>query len=435
MIRVLRLEIRRSIVGFGAPLIVFVGVLFVFAKLSPAATVWPDTNTQLNVSIIFLGPIVGGVATLAGQREARRRTAYLRRLSARATPTPALMELTAAICWVFVSFALMTACVFIWTGIRATGGRPIGSWTLATFVGLLLFVPIGFVVGRLTRLRIAPPLVAIIGYLLLAYDEGVYGRGWGPSLSPIIPTAGDIFQRFNNALTYGQTVWLLGLSVLIVAMWCLGMVVRDPAARPPAWSALCAVAAVVTIVGINLVAGQGNNVYVGAAQLSYVCDGTDPKVCLVTEYRNGLSALLPAMTLLDDRLAGTSAQFDSARQVEPGRERPLGHPDVDISIDAVYAGYAAITVQELVANTYAPPCDAGNGTGTIAQQLQYLVQTWLQSPPGASLTYADFPQPGTAAVNTATRWFAAKPEVGRRVWLRRHYPGLAHCTLTAADFR
>jgi hypothetical protein len=167
--RVLRLEIRRSVVPWAIPLI---AALFFFDSFRTAvgfAPVWTVRSSVITSNMITdFGPFAAGLAAWVASREGRRHTGDLLATTVRPAWVRQAAALGGTLFWLLLTFLIGVAALYIDTARQATwGGPPV--WPLVVgLVEVTTFAVIGFAVGALFPGRFAAPLAAI-GTFVLAY--------------------------------------------------------------------------------------------------------------------------------------------------------------------------------------------------------------------------------------------------------------------------
>lgn len=436
---VLRIELRRSAAALALPFLAVVGGAAVFAKLTPGVALWPNVNAEVNLSLMLLAPLTAGLAAWCGGRESRRRASYLRQLSARSPGTVASTEMIAVLLWCLLAYSLVIGVAFAVTATRAHAGSPSISWTAEAMAGLALFVPIGFVIGRLVRSRFTAPGLAVLTYVALAVGQVKFGSTWATSLSPVTSVTGDVFQRFNALMGWGQVLWLLGLAGLLTACWCWAMDRRGNRRLLPALTVAVVLTAGASSAGAVTVESQHGQVYRGSSTFTYACSTVSLTICVHPAFRDALPALAPAFSLLHLRLQGTPADFHEVRQSERAGNPPLGYPVISFGIDDLRPGFADAAVSEVVATGFLPACSeqAGQTIGD-SHLLQTMVVAWLQtsvpssqaSAAEAAQVAAGFDSPNLAP---AIQRFLRMTEDDRRNWLRTRYSQFHRCGLSATS--
>ena len=165
--RVLRLEVKRSVVPWVLPLL---AALFYFDTIRTAngfPPVWTlrasaITDHMLNDFDVF-GP---GLAAWVGSREGRRKTSDLVAATPRAAWARHAVALGATACWLLLAFGAGVAALYIQTARVVTWGGP-PLWPVAVgAVAIITICALGFTCGVLFPGRFTAPLAAIVGGVL-----------------------------------------------------------------------------------------------------------------------------------------------------------------------------------------------------------------------------------------------------------------------------
>jgi len=235
--RVLRLEIRRSVVPWAVPLLI---ALFLFdtyrtaAGLPPVWTVRSSVITQ-SMLVDFI-PFAAGLGAWVGSREGRRKTRDLLATTVR----PALMRqasaLGATLFWLLLVFLAGVVVLYVTTALQATWGGP-PLWPVAVgAVGVVTATVLGFTAGALFPGRFTAPLAAI-GVVLLSFagDHAALHVAPGTStyalLSPgaAVPLVDDgVFYHAAPDVAIAQVMFMGGLAVALLGLLALAPVSRVP---------------------------------------------------------------------------------------------------------------------------------------------------------------------------------------------------------------
>jgi hypothetical protein len=167
--RVLRLEIRRSVVPWAIPLL---AALFFFDSFRTAAgfsPVWTVRSSVITSNMITdFGPFSAGLAAWVASREGRRNTGDLLATTVRPAWARQAAALGGTLFWLLLTFLIGVAALYIDTAREATWGGPPVWPVVVGVVEVTTFAVIGFAVGALFPGRFAAPLAAI-GTFVVAY--------------------------------------------------------------------------------------------------------------------------------------------------------------------------------------------------------------------------------------------------------------------------
>jgi len=233
--RVLRIEIRRSVVLWSVPLLL---ALFFFDSFRTAAglpPVWTVRSSVVTTNMIAdFGPFAAGLAAWVASREGRRKTGDLLATTVRPAWARQASALGATLFWLLLTFLAEVAAIYIDTARQATWGGP-PLWPVAVGVAeVVTFSVIGFTAGALYPGRFTAPLAAIGGFLLaeIGYHAalGVQpGTSTYALLSPAtaVPLGDDgVFYHVAPDLAIAQVMFLGGITVALLGLLTLAPVFR-----------------------------------------------------------------------------------------------------------------------------------------------------------------------------------------------------------------
>ena len=251
--RVLRLEIKRSVVPWVLPLL---AVLFYFDTIRTASgfpPVWTLRASAITDHMLNdFNAFGAGLAAWVGSREGRRKTSDLVATTPRAAWARHAVALGATECWLLLAFAAGVAALYVQTALQATWGGP-PLWPV--FVGaadVIVVTVIGFTCGLLFPGRFTAPLVAVAVVLLgiagfhaafnVTSTSGKYAL-LAPGTSPPKVDAG-VFYHVLPDVPIAQVMFMGGITVALLGVLGLAPVLRKLASG--GWS-----------VRGTLVAGEG----------------------------------------------------------------------------------------------------------------------------------------------------------------------------------
>jgi hypothetical protein len=235
--RVLRIEIRRSVVPWAVPLLV---ALFLFdtyrtaAGLPPVWTVRSSVITQ-SMLVDFI-PFAAGLGAWVGSREGRRKTRDVLTTTVRATLARQAYALGATLFWLLLVFLAGVVVLYVATALQATWGGP-PLWPVAVgAAGVVTATTLGFTAGALFPSRFTAPFAAI-GVVLLSFagDHAALNVAPGTSTYALLsPGAGvpldddGVFYRAAPDVAIAQVMFMMGLSVALLGLLALAPVSRVP---------------------------------------------------------------------------------------------------------------------------------------------------------------------------------------------------------------
>jgi hypothetical protein len=225
--RVLRLEIRRSVVPWAIPLI---AALFFFDSFRTAvgfAPVWTVRSSVITSNMITdFGPFAAGLAAWVASREGRRHTGDLLATTVRPAWVRQAAALGGTLFWLLLTFLIGVAALYIDTARQATWGGPPVWPVVVGLVEVTTFAVIGFAVGALFPGRFAAPLAAI-GTFVLAYVGFHAALGVTPLtgtyalLSPAtaVPLGDDgVFYHVAPDVSIVQVMFMGGICVALAGL-------------------------------------------------------------------------------------------------------------------------------------------------------------------------------------------------------------------------
>ncbi|MGW5635838.1 hypothetical protein [Streptomyces sp. NPDC003832] len=285
----LRPEYRR---GF-APL---AGVAVLLTLLVGAAIVadtwqggWAETRDRLHTGAVLLGiPMALAAGCWQGGREHRRGTGELLRTSVRGSLSRFLATALPVAVWVAVGHLTATGVALLATWYCATGDSPhlVVPLTDAVLIGCAALA--GHVVGRVVPWRLAAPVLALGGYVVL----GVLSYDSHSTLSPLLTLMPDEVPVWWQPLA--TVAWVGGLALTAVLAH---------AARRRATALLPLAAAVAA--AVLLTQGGDGLTRTNPVALRQVCDtSTTPQVCVNARYEKLLPQIADALSGLTGRLEG-----------------------------------------------------------------------------------------------------------------------------------
>jgi len=481
--RLLRLELRRSIMPWLAPLL---AVLFWLTTYRPAMANPPFWNVRSGMvqshAMLAFAPLLAGAAAWAGSRDRRRGVADLVGMTALPPWARQVAAWAATTCWAEAVYLACVTVLYVVTAHQAAWGGPL-LWPVAvgaTFVAASC--AIGFAAGVLLPGRFTAPLAAFVMFLALAGGAFAlqanisYAQIWPLNVQGAFPAdAYGIFYPYLPDLPIAQLLFLAGLTA--AALGGLGL----PAAAGGRW--LRAIAAAMTAAGL---AAAGTGVALaGTARLeahgivipalhdaasdrptSYtpVCAHTAIPICLHPSYRALLPDVTAALGPALSQVAGlpgapvrvTQVALTSV-QAEPSNGIAFGGPVISGRPPVLYLPLAggtlpgqgtASAITENLREQDGPvilsalvglPGELGAQAGSGAAEatpnpgsrhaaqvavLDGLVKAlgMVQSAPGGRIQHGT--PSGANQELAATRRFAALPAAARHAWLATHLAAL-----------
>jgi hypothetical protein len=233
--RVLRIEIRRSVVLWSVPLL---AALFFFDSFRTAAGFLPAWTARSSVitnnMIADFGPFAAGLAAWVASREGRRKTGDLLTTTVRPAWARQASALGATLFWLLLTFLAGVAALYVDTARLATWGGPPVWPVVVGVVEVITFAVIGCTVGALFPGRFTAPLTAIGCFLLatVGYHAAVGVRSGKSTFALLSPATtvplGDVgvFYRVAPDLAIAQVMFMGGVTIAMLGLLTLAPVFR-----------------------------------------------------------------------------------------------------------------------------------------------------------------------------------------------------------------
>ena len=233
--RVLRIEIRRSVVPWSIPLLL---ALFFFDSYRTAAGFLPVWTVRASVitshMLLDFSPFAAGLGAWAGSREGRRNIGDLLGTTARPAWARQAAALAGTLFWLVLTFLAGVAVIYVDTARQATwGGPPIWPVTVG-MAGVITATVTGFTLGALFPGRFTAPLAAV-GAVLLIFIAFNAEMNVTPAsstyalLSPVTAVPpGDIgvFYHVAPDVAIAQVMFMGGITVALLGVLVLAPVLR-----------------------------------------------------------------------------------------------------------------------------------------------------------------------------------------------------------------
>ena len=423
----LRVELRRSPALLATPILLILGVAAARNVVS-SWTLWNNFSQGIAASLQLMGPAAAAVSAAAGLRARRNGTRDTEQLSARGPQSVIFAELTALLVWILATLVVLAATLAALTALHAEWGRPSLSWLLETFAALAGHVVLGYVAGRLLPYMLTPLVVAGLVYLANAVLLARPDR-WSYFLSLLNVQLWLPFDSLNSRALLWQTLWLLGVSAILIA---LALARAKAAERSTATWALGGVAIAMT--SALFLHADDRGFWTLNSKIEWTCQGSMPELCLHPAFSSSRGALTADFSAVYQRLRNTPFAFDRIEQRPRGLgSRPSRPTAVAFALDDPTQTNYADAVVGLAANalTAGEQCSPAVGTMPPSPEsisLEQVVVAW------ASASSSVIP-PGDPTVEHSQSWFSGLAETARQRWLTDHAGAVRRCTLSAADFR
>jgi hypothetical protein len=321
--RLLRLELRRTAMGWMLPLL---AALFWFSAYHPSMALppwWNLRGTMLQQqALLAFAPLVAGVAAWMGSREGRRGSADLVVVTALPRWAGQLATWAASTCWAMVAYLGGVAVVYGVTARQATWGGPLW-WPVAVGAAMMAAsCALGFAAGALLPSRFSAPLVAVAVFIALGAGaiaiehNSTYAQIWPLNVQGALPpNAFGIFSPYLPDLAITQVLFLAGLAAAVLGALGLRAAAGGRWLRcAAAVAAAAGLAAAGTGVGLAGTARpEAHGIVIPALHdaandkpIAYtpVCSHAAVPVCLHPAYRSFLPAVTTAFGPLLSEVAG-----------------------------------------------------------------------------------------------------------------------------------
>jgi len=274
--RVLRIEIRRSVVLWSVPLLLGLFYFDAFRTAAGLPPVWTVRSSAITTHMIAdFGPFAAGLAAWVASREGRRKTGDLLATTVRPAWARQASALGATLFWLLLTFLAGVAALYIDVARQATWGGP-PLWPVAVgVVEVATFAVIGFTAGALFPGRFTAPLAAIGTFLLaeIGYHAalGVQpGTSTYALLSPstAVPLGDDgVFYHVAPDLAIAQVMFMGGITIALLGLLTLAPVFR--LSYREFWSGVSRVGRWLCVAGVALLAAG-----VAASWTAFALTGT-----------------------------------------------------------------------------------------------------------------------------------------------------------------
>ncbi|MEU9190997.1 hypothetical protein AB0D14_42195 [Streptomyces sp. NPDC048484] len=386
-IRVLRIELRRSVAPWAGAVVLVTALAFLYlldSAWSRGDTAWTAQWTSMAMwtrSLLFyLWPVTVGLGALQGLRDHRSKMYEL----LTSTPRPAWQRAAALAGTTAFTLVSAFALLLLVGAVQVFGNTDYThlGWLPISLVGALFLVAgavLGMGAGRALPSVLTPPALAMAAFAFTAVMLMSLGRtetvmaggipGTGPNrvslLSPSVEEVRDVLVTLSASVHLGQTVWVLGMAATGFAL----LVAATPRTRLAALTPVLAGAVIALLV---LPSDPSRMYVVDKAAAELVCDGP---VCVTKTQQTRLAGLAgpgrKALRLLHAALGGQAP--DSVREntaVPPEGSMPRWSRetvlfDFDDDLIAAAKGEKQLT-RALIAQSLVPGCTPVGWSGTVA---------------------------------------------------------------------
>ena len=399
--RVLRIELRRSSAWPTGLMIALLGIAGLLSLVpTNQAGLWDAQWTLLasfqRIMLVVLWPLTLGAGAWQARRDRRSKAEELLGTTAlppwrRVLPTAFVMALCLVVGYVLI-FAVGAVNVAGSTGYFSL------NWLPVALVGALSLVAAGWLglgVGRLVPSVYTPPVLVVLGFLVLLVPIQLSkGDAPGPEslLGPGFTDTVREFQMIAPSVDLGQFAWFLGLALGGLLLALFGRRIASVAAVVPVVLAL--------IVALPIFsAAPAGGVQADPAASAEVCthDG-GPVVCVTASHGQDLTTLVgPARQALAalGKLPNPPSSVHEVPDDRPGPQ-PADQVWFDAANHTAGQGWDAKSGAELEAKILAgagtKPCDQENTADRVSYEVRPIVAAWL---------IGQYPAPGMAIEDPA----------------------------------
>ncbi|HEY4454188.1 MAG TPA: hypothetical protein VGN81_07750 [Pseudonocardiaceae bacterium] len=394
--RVLRIELRRSSAWSTGLVIALLGIAGLLSLL-PANqeglwdAQWTLLATFQRIMLVVLWPLTLGAGAWQARRDRRSNAEELLGTTARPAWRRMLPTALAMALCLFVGYVL----TFAVGAVKVVGTTDYFSsnWLPVALVGALSLVAAGWLgmgIGRLVPSVYTPPVLVVLGFLVLLVPIQLSKGdtpGPGSLLGPGFVNTVREFQMIAPSVDLGQFAWFLGLALAGLLLALFGRHIASVVAAVPVALAL--------IVALPIFsAAPAGGVQADPAATAEVCthDG-GPMICVTASHQQDLATLVgPARQALT-ALAKLPNPPTSVHEVPD--DRPSPQPADQVWFDAANhtagQGWDAKSSAELEAKVLAgagtKPCDQENTVDRVSYEVRPIAAAWL---------IGQYPAPGMA---------------------------------------
>ena len=461
--RLLRIESRRSVALLCFPFLLGVAFWIAWQEMEarfPGAEVyiWQDTSRSVQLTVIFVGPLVAGLSAWVADRNRRRGMGDLLSTTARPSALRDLTTWAGTALWGIAVYALLAVVVGIATLLHATWGAPLVGYLLVGLLAMVADSALGFAAGHWLPGRFTAPFVAVSLYVahlmpLGATNFGLTYELLSPATFGYLPGT-DVFYQVPQ-VAIRQSLWFAGLCGIALAAVAL----KGGGARKIARIALAASVAV-TVVGLvtTLTVEETWEEYgygeAGDVPFKPVCQEGEITVCVHPAYEKLLTEAARTVNEVAEPLVGIPGVPTRALQVGGPKTIPDEAKTKNVALFSTFDPWGNLVKEEVaygfVQNEtamYGPPNIAGEGEFTeedlrrcgkvrhrkdfdLAYEAQAVVGRWLTERAGGRV-YENLG--GCPNANELVDRFAALDPAEREAWLRQNFADLRAGEVTLKD--
>jgi hypothetical protein len=220
--------------------------------------------------------------------------------------------------WAVVAHVVgVGACAFAAARLQHDLDFPVGP-TLPAFAALVAWAMWGSAIGWLGPSLVTPPVVVIVGVVVLAFPAPPL-LTWLQPLTRVETATGSLLGLSTRpvaaaaAVLWWTTVSLLALRLVVRSDW---RGVRLLTARALAWDA--AVLAAVVVAALVASAYHGAGRFTGTRTVRLVCSATSPPLCVNEEYEGRLKVYAGPAVVLSRAIGRLDPAAEPPRLVQDG---------------------------------------------------------------------------------------------------------------------
>jgi hypothetical protein len=394
-VRVLRIELRRSVAPWAGVVVLTSALAFLYLLSGPwwkGTALWTAQWTSMALwtrsLLVILWPLAVGFGALQGLRDHRSKMSEL----LTSTPRPAwhraaMLAGTTAITLVS-AFALLVLQGAV--QVLADAEYTHLGWLPISLVGALALVAgavLGMGVGRALPSPLTPPALAVGAFVVTNLlrqwtSDSAVPTASVPNrvslLSPGVAEVRDVFLTLSASVHLGQTLWLLGMAATGFAL----LAATTPRARLLALTPVLAGAALALLV---LPSDPRRTYVVDDDAAAPVCDGP---VCVAKAHQARLADLAApgrkALRLLHDALGDQAPvsvrETTVIRALGTTPERSPRSVLVDFDDGTIATAKGEELTRALLAQGMAPTCSprSDNESGTLGEiAAQSIAAGWV----------------------------------------------------------
>ncbi|MEV8453021.1 hypothetical protein AB0467_10100 [Streptomyces sp. NPDC052095] len=415
---VLRAELRRGIAPWTGPAVAVCLLVPMGAKAAEWQGGWAETQETLHTATALLGiPLLAAIACWQGGRERRRGTEELLRSVVRGRLARLVVAVGPLMLWAAAGQLLVLGAAFAATAPYAGPGLgPSLGLPVVDLGSLVAAAPVGFVVGRLVRWRLAAPVLAAVCYVLLGAPG--YTRSPARYLSP----------AEDYMLEAAEPVWWFAPSLLA---WSGGVAATVLLAYAARRRLLALLPLVLTVLAGAVVVQTGDGMLrpdpAGSRRVCSAPDAGTPQLCVPASLAPVLPDAAEALTEVFARLDGVEGApgryvASGSRPSRTKTEAPLGYVTRGWGVHRDRLDDPRAFAQDTVLSLLDTDCPDDRRTRDRAAAdraafTEDALRTWLT---GGNATWNPKARPYLARLE-------AMPDPERGVWIGRFLTGLRNC--------